>query len=176
VSPGTEAGSGSSSGSGNGSGSGAWSGPGAEWAGPWANDAQQFFRLLREAMPDPAPDPAEGHTAQSHASPAECRFCPLCQGLAIIRRQGPDVLDRIAELAAGLAATLRATAPQGPHDDSPSAGAAGSMGAATWAASTDPVEGTGTGMGAEDGPDPGQTTSQPPGAQVPPLVRIDISD
>jgi hypothetical protein len=56
----------------------------------------ELFRLYR-AMQDQPP----GTT--------ECRYCPLCQAVALLRRSGPDLLDRLSEVAAGLAATLRAS-------------------------------------------------------------------
>jgi hypothetical protein len=83
--------------------------PQSPWTGPWADDARRIFAILQNH------DGREGHQATSadgSSSSAECRSCPLCQGMALMRRSGPEVLDRVAELAAGLAATLRATTPE----------------------------------------------------------------
>jgi hypothetical protein len=55
-----------------------------------------------EAAPPGEPGEADRH-------PPECLACPFCQGVALLRRAGPDVLDQLSEFAAGLAATLRAT-------------------------------------------------------------------
>ena len=66
--------------------------PGADW---FADAAR---RLLEEA----------GHAP-------ECRACPVCQAVAMIRRNGPELLDGISALAAGLAASLRAARDEEPE-------------------------------------------------------------
>jgi hypothetical protein len=53
--------------------------------------------------PDGAPDPARGHTA-------ECRSCPLCAALAAWRGRRPDLVEALADVLAGAATALRATA------------------------------------------------------------------
>jgi hypothetical protein len=83
------------------------------WSGPWADDARRLFELLKGAAAQAGAGPAgnqgdsAGEAGPEHSP--DCRYCPLCQGMAALRRSGPDVLDRLAEVAAGLAATLRAT-------------------------------------------------------------------
>jgi hypothetical protein len=47
------------------------------WTGPWADDARRLFQVIQG------------------------------EGIAALRKAGPEVLDRVSELAAGLAATLR---------------------------------------------------------------------
>ena len=118
------------------------------WTGPWADDARRLFRVVQRALDEGATESAES------AHSPECTYCPLCRGVAVLRRAGPDVLDRVSELAAGLAATLRSL------DDEPK---------------TDP--GTGPGAPAE----PGSTTGSPAGstsgpARPPSTVRIDVTD
>lgn len=76
---------------------------GRGWQGAWATDAQRLFQMLHQAA-----DSARAGGEHDHATAAECRFCPICQGLATFRRSGPEILDKIAEFASGLAATLRA--------------------------------------------------------------------
>jgi hypothetical protein len=107
------------------------------WTGPWVDDARRLFRVLEGALDEAA-------TESAHS--AECTYCPLCRGLAVLRRAGPDVLDRVSELAAGLAATLRTL------EDEPK-----------------PESGTGSAGGAAPGaaPDP---------ARPPSTVRIDVTD
>jgi hypothetical protein len=56
------------------------------WSGPWADDARQVYEAI------------QGLVGRLIAD-------PQVQGL--IRRTGPIALDRVADLAAGLAATLR---------------------------------------------------------------------
>jgi hypothetical protein len=57
------------------------------------------------ASADPAADPAGAGTA-AHAS-GECAICPVCRGIAHLRRADPDAVDRIAGAVADLGAALR---------------------------------------------------------------------
>src|SRR5689334_21218245 len=41
-----------------------------------------------------------------------CGVCPLCQGLALLRAVRPETVDRLADLAAAVTATLRDVAAQ----------------------------------------------------------------
>jgi hypothetical protein len=65
-----------------------------------------------------------------------CQVCPICQGIALLRAVRPETVDRLADLAGAVAATLREVAahvrtgarePGAPADgsDSPAAGGAG---------------------------------------------------
>jgi hypothetical protein len=58
-----------------------------------------------------------------------CQLCPVCQGIGLLRSVRPETVDRLADLAGALAATLRdiagqrradagATAPRTPHPPS----------------------------------------------------------
>jgi|1186.fasta_scaffold238796_2 hypothetical protein len=58
--------------------------------------------LLGEPAARPEPDAAD------HG--AECRWCPLCTGLAALRGRRPDLVEALADVLAGAAAALRATA------------------------------------------------------------------
>ncbi len=42
-----------------------------------------------------------------------CQVCPVCQGIALLRSVRPETVDRLADLAGALAATLRDIAAQG---------------------------------------------------------------
>jgi hypothetical protein len=100
---------------------------GAEGAGadpPWVADAARLFRSLRQAAEEAAgPRAADLLETAGHAP--ECRACPVCQAVAVLRRSGPDVLDQISAFTAGLAASLRAAsaseaeAPAGPPEPAP---------------------------------------------------------
>ena len=83
------------------------------WTGPWADDARRLFQVLQQAAEAAGAEPEAGYE-----HPPECRYCPFCQGVALLRRAGPDVLDQVSEFAAGLAATLRATQPPEADDTS----------------------------------------------------------
>ena len=41
-----------------------------------------------------------------------CQLCPVCQGIGLLRSVRPETVDRLAELAGALAATLRDIAGQ----------------------------------------------------------------
>jgi hypothetical protein len=127
------------------------------WTGPWADDARRLFQLLQTAAeqfaepPEHAesvPGSSESQAGQPHPHPPECRYCPFCQGVALVRRAGPDVLDQLSEFAAGLAATLRATQP----DSGP------------------PAEGSDASSGV-----PADERGSP-AARPPSTVRIDVTD
>lgn len=50
-------------------------------------------------------DPATAHIA---TGAPECAWCPICQFIAILRGERPEISDKIAEVGASLVATLRA--------------------------------------------------------------------
>ena len=52
---------------------------------------------------DGTPNPARGHGA-------ECRSCPLCAALAAWRGRRPELVEALADVLAGAATALRATA------------------------------------------------------------------
>jgi len=65
--------------------------------------------LLGGTAPRSAPtadDPAD-HPADHSA---ECRWCPVCSGLAALRGRRPDLLEALADVLATAATTLRAQA------------------------------------------------------------------
>ena len=124
------------------------------WTGPWADDARRLFQVFQATVEQLA-EPVDGD--QPHSP--ECRYCPLCRGVALLRQNGPDLLDQVAELATGLAATLRAS--------SPSPSSASSPGEATDAAG--PAD-----AGRSGGSSAGTRTGAP--AQPPSTVRIDVTD
>jgi hypothetical protein len=66
-----------------------------------------------------APDPrdcASGVTCstcgEGDGTPSACRLCPLCQGIALLRSVRPETVDRIADFASAVAASLRDVATQ----------------------------------------------------------------
>jgi hypothetical protein len=149
------------------------------WTGPWADDARRLFQLFQTAAESaaaamaeesagttwplgPADPPGPASYSASSAAPGfdhppECRYCPFCQGVALLRRGGPEVLDQISEFAAGLAATLRATQP--PPQAPPAEPSGAAFTDAASGASAHPAEGG---------------TSAP--TRPPSTVRIDVTD
>lgn len=66
-------------------------------------------------------------------TPVACKVCPLCQGIALLRSVRPETVDRLADFASAVAATLR------------------DMAAQSWASGT--ASGSGSGPGRpSDGP------------------------
>ena len=67
-----------------------------------------------------------------------CQVCPVCQGIALLRTVRPETVDRLADLAGSVAATLREVAAHvrtraqdpGPRADGPDGSPAGRAGAA----------------------------------------------
>jgi hypothetical protein len=63
---------------------------------------------------------ANGHTSTCESCGAEngvgqavtCQLCPVCQGIGLLRSVRPETVDRLADLAGALAATLRDIAGQ----------------------------------------------------------------
>lgn len=54
-----------------------------------------------------------------------CRICPICQGIALLRSVRPETVDRLADLAAAVADSLRAVAEAGRDEQPSSAGRPG---------------------------------------------------
>jgi hypothetical protein len=83
--------------------------------GEWMTDAVRLLQAVREAAREVSGG-ARGASLEGllreagHAS--ECRSCPLCQGIAVLRQIGPDLLDHVSAVTAGLARSLRAAAEQ----------------------------------------------------------------
>ncbi|MFI7589463.1 hypothetical protein ACIB24_20555 [Spongisporangium articulatum] len=77
-------------------------------AGPWLDDVRRVLDLV-ESFAGQAGQAAGEHLddpAGTEHSP-ECTWCPVCRAMRAARRSGPEVLERIAEIATGLAASLR---------------------------------------------------------------------
>ena len=71
----------------------------------------------RAAGPEPAwlRDAARLLAEAGHAP--ECRACPLCRGITVLRQLGPDLLDQVARVATDLAVSLREQAEQDREQD-----------------------------------------------------------
>jgi hypothetical protein len=117
---------------------------------PWLDDARRLLGLIEAAGTQFTGQ--EQHSQEHGQHPAECTWCPLCQALMLARRSGPELLDRVAEVAAGLAATLRQTQQGNPEQGNPERGHA------------------------QQGGEPAPEQQAPPRPDPPATVRIDISD
>ena len=63
-----------------------------------AEEAARLFAAAEEWVREHAP---------AHQGP-ECRVCPLCQGLALVRNAQPEVFEHLTEAATALMAAARA--------------------------------------------------------------------
>lgn len=59
-------------------------------------------------------DWAQGWAERGHGEPSgtqassDCQWCPLCQFVAVLRGERPDITERVAEAGTAIAAVLRA--------------------------------------------------------------------
>jgi hypothetical protein len=74
----------------------------AEHAGTGLTD------VLGGLLGDPAAGRPDAGATADHS--AECRWCPLCTGLAALRGRRPDILEALADVLAGAATALRTSA------------------------------------------------------------------
>ncbi len=106
-------------------------GGGAEHGRRVLDEALRLLDVLQATRPADA-----GDGATAHGGP-ECRYCPLCRGIAHLREADPEALDRLTgavaeaagavlDLVAGLAgaAAAPAAAPPGTDPDGVEVGAA----------------------------------------------------
>ena len=82
----------------------------------WVEQARRFVISsgLGEALAGGRPadaGPAGDHAAGGEHA-AECRWCPLCAGLAALRGRRPDLVEGLADLLTTAATVLRASAGQ----------------------------------------------------------------
>jgi hypothetical protein len=73
--------------------------PEARYAAPPAEDP--------EAADDPSPGACSVCGGERDDTPATCRLCPLCRGVALLRSVRPETVDLLADLAVAIAASLR---------------------------------------------------------------------
>ena len=83
------------------------------------NPSQHSSPFAGGPAQEPAPPEAERAPrvcsacgAESNGTPVACRLCPLCQGIALLRSVRPETVDRLADFASAMAASLRDMATQ----------------------------------------------------------------
>jgi hypothetical protein len=115
-----------------------------------------------------------------------CQLCPVCQGLGLLRALRPETVDRLADFAGAVAATLRDLAVQQPEP--PRAGArgarprrggtwgAGTWGAGTWGAGTWGAGGADAGADAGEADAWGTATDHPTGTRSGRVEDIPVED
>ena len=90
--------------------------------GGWASSAHASYAAQpassegpapREAADEGRPDGERGGRCASCGAQdgvgraVTCQLCPVCQGIGLLRAVRPETVDRLADLAGALAATLR---------------------------------------------------------------------
>jgi hypothetical protein len=95
----------------------------------WAEQGRALVEMLRGVLGPPADsgDPAPGGAAPQAA---ECRWCPLCQFIAVLRGERPEVTAALADVLRATADALHAfaAAPEGPRPADPPADDATTVG------------------------------------------------
>jgi hypothetical protein len=81
----------------------------------WAEQARRLVETLHGVLgPLVAPD---GRPEDADAPPPACRWCPLCQLIAVLRGERPDLTAVLADVLRATADALHAfaAAPEGPR-------------------------------------------------------------
>ncbi|MGI8761154.1 MAG: hypothetical protein ACR2LF_07650 [Jatrophihabitantaceae bacterium] len=73
-------------------------------AGPFGEEAVRLLVAVQDWARRSFPEPA----AAPGARPSDCQWCPICQLMAVVRGERPDVSERVAEAGTALASALRA--------------------------------------------------------------------
>jgi hypothetical protein len=70
----------------------------------WGEQARRLIDGVRGALAEP------GRISEGAGHGAECRWCPLCQAIAVVRGERPEVSAALADLLTTAAAALRSVA------------------------------------------------------------------
>ena len=87
----------------------------------WAEQARRMVDTLRGVLGTLAASHEDGTGEQDAVPAGECRWCPLCQLLAVLRGERPEVTAGIADVLRSTADALHAfaAAPDAPRPDAP---------------------------------------------------------
>ena len=98
---------------------------GADWLDTARRVVDTFLAPPPTASPATSPGPGPGATAGEGAGHAEtCRWCPVCQAVAVARGERPEVTAALADLLTTTAEALRTFAESVPtSEDGPAADA-----------------------------------------------------
>jgi hypothetical protein len=98
-------------------------GVGAGQPGPIGEEAAKLFAAAQDWFHSTFGDPATG--ARIATGAPECTWCPLCQLIAVLRGQRPEITEKWAETQVALAGLLRVLADAAGTMTTPPDGAAG---------------------------------------------------
>lgn len=89
----------------------------------WPEEVSRFLELAQNWVRQAFPTDGHAHDPDrpTRFSGPECQWCPICQLLAVVSGERPEVSERLAEAGAALGAALRglldaATGPARPPD------------------------------------------------------------
>jgi hypothetical protein len=76
---------------------------------PLADEAVRLLGVVQEWTRQTFPAAPQGHHEPGADSVAPvCQWCPLCQFMAVLRGERPEVTERVAEAGAALASAAKA--------------------------------------------------------------------
>jgi len=76
---------------------------------PLGEEAMRLLGVMQEWTRQTFPAAPQGHGDPGTGSAAPvCQWCPLCQFMAVLRGDRPEVTERVTEAGAALASALRA--------------------------------------------------------------------
>ncbi len=92
-------------------------------ADDWFDQARRLVAGLGESLaagPAPAAADGDGDTDAPAPHGSDCRWCPLCQAVAVLRGERPELTAALADALTAAAAALRTMA-EPPHPPAPAA-------------------------------------------------------
>ncbi len=87
----------------------------------WLDQARRLVAGLGQSLAAASAPPAadgDAHDA-AHAHGTDCRWCPLCQAVAVLRGERPELTAALADALGAAAAALRTLAEPPPSPDRP---------------------------------------------------------
>ncbi|HVE63672.1 MAG TPA: DUF5304 family protein [Mycobacteriales bacterium] len=80
-----------------------------EPVGSMSEEATRLFAAAESWWRDAHQEPSTGASAEpAGAAALECRFCPLCQALSLVRTTRPEVFEHLSSAAMSLLHAARA--------------------------------------------------------------------
>ena len=77
----------------------------------WTDQARSLLDMLKQGLAAPS-----GSDEDAGPHGRDCRWCPVCQAVAVVRGQRPEVTAALADVLTATAAALRSFAEAGRPD------------------------------------------------------------
>lgn len=74
-------------------------------AGPIAEEAVRLIGAVQDWARRSFPEPS---AASSDARGSDCQWCPICQFIAVVRGERPELTERVVEAGTAVASAVRA--------------------------------------------------------------------